>query len=108
MSTMLEVKTVLVIVLLFRQYHALPKPEDLFYNTFMTDTAQNPDEQSMSEMPILDGDIYPSDDEEIEEEEEMERMQGNKTVRPRGTWDHHVIPYRVQRTPLLPPLIILP
>ena len=65
----------------------------------MSETAQNPDEQSMSEMPILDGDIYPSDDEEVEEEDmESERQgQGDKIVKPRGSWDHHVIPYRVKR-----------
>ena len=98
MTTMPGLKAVvLLIVLLTRQGDSLPKPEDLFFNTFMTDTAQNPDEQSMSEMPILDGDIYPSDDDEEEVElEEGERMQGNKTIKkPRGTWDHHVIPYRV-------------
>ena len=88
----------------------MPKPEDLFFNTFMTDTAQNPDEQSQSEMEILDGDIYPEvetvrGDDGVEVERIVQKNDTNEdgsdneqwdNTRPMlSHWDFHVIPYRV-------------
>ena len=64
----------------------LPTPEDLNFNLFMTDTAQNPDEQSQNE----NEDLYEGDIKLSEGDEAMLRsgLLGRQ-------WDYHIIPYQI-------------
>ena len=82
------IKMLIKYVSIFKLIHCFPRPEDLHFNSFMSDTAQNPEEQSHNEQfNLIEGDIVP----EINRDG-SERSFNDITIR---QWDYHIIPYEV-------------